>query len=45
MSRYVFKVYWFPRPNLYHEWAGVYARMEAPTGASFTWFSGSTLGL
>lgn len=42
--RFEFKVYWFPRANLYHDQAGVYAKTLAPTGASWTWFVGETIG-
>lgn len=42
---YEYKIYYFPRVNMFHEFIGVYGKCLAPSGASFTYYVGETLGI
>lgn len=42
---YEYKIYEVARVTLYHSEPGIYAVCRAPTGATFTYFVGITLGM
>lgn len=45
MRGYQYVIMYIWKPTIYYNEIGVYGQARAPTGASYTYYAGSTLGL